>query len=984
VARAEDGNAGASGDASDSDTSDNRAAQDDTSDSHNNDSAAKDNDELSGAGAAPTAQTGTKTKPRLRVLGPSWRRAGVQTPRVVLRTNGATQNATAPGGAGTATPDQFVVTTGPQGSAWSAPKLPSITDVVSQWTERLSQALTGTIAPATGHTLPSVALGNAAQAATPLGADTTSATVARQRLSAVTDLRRTADEVPGLVTSAIVGTDGPLVDTALNAAADTLRDQGFDATTALRTQTTTAPTTQDTGNAQAPVTLGPVARIVSGLLAAIGITPGSAATPSRPMAPQTLLGVLGLIRREIEHTFFNKAPNFPTDTISLTTHQGEPRVITGLPAIDGDGDRITYTAPAQGTLGGPQHGTVTVVANQVTYTPDAGYEGNDTFTLTASDADTAFHLHGLASLFNPLGAHTDTTQVTVTIEDAQNTAPQISDITRNGPDARGVISGFFVVTDRDGDNLVVGIAGDHDPLYGDVEFDVAPAGQHAVLVTYTYTPRQSEQVKAGLTQDVDELDGFTFTITDTEGATVTHDVGEIDIAQHFALSPRLAVSGTNTTVVTSPDGRRVYLADGQAGTVTIIDTVSGESEIIQAGAGAYQMAVIPDGRVYVANLSQTSSVTVINADNTTTQVTGLDGYLTDVAASDDGSSVYVSTINGTVYVIRTDTNALVDTDTSTPGIDPITVASDLAIALDAKDERLYVVTVTGQQEATLHVIDTATNAPAAGTTPMPVGDGNIGSEVLVSPDGRTVYVNNPSAGTVTVVQTADWSITTTPSSEFTNGVALSPAGDVLYVAGIYDYENGDPSDVLNQGKLVVIDAATGQILDSIDLPGTPVADIAVSPDGTQLYVLTSQAGTAQTTLRVIELVGGENTPPTVSATVDTDSIDPADGSVTITVETSDADGDALTVGTTPPDFSGSVSIVDNGDGNYTLTYIPDPQERIRASNASGPITDRFEFIVSDGKRFGVVRIKVPIEPIAEDESLGVLAARTLLANDIDA
>ena len=94
----------------------------------------------------------------------------------------------------------------------------------------------------------------------------------------------------------------------------------------------------------------------------------------RPLAPQTLLGVLALIRREIEHTFSNKAPQFPTDTISLTTEQGAPKTITGLPATDADGDPITYTAPARGAAGGPTHGTVTVTKNAagvstVTYAP---------------------------------------------------------------------------------------------------------------------------------------------------------------------------------------------------------------------------------------------------------------------------------------------------------------------------------------------------------------------------------------------------------------------------------------------------------------------------------------------------------------------------------------------------------------------------------------------------------------------------------------
>ena len=236
----------------------------------------------------------------------------------------------------------------------------------------------------------------------------------------------------GLVASATatVGTDAGRVATALTGAADTLREQGVDATTVLRTQTTTSLTT-DTTTSLAPVAQGPVAQIVSGLLAAIGITPGSAATtPVRPLAPQTLLGVLALIRREIDHTFFNKAPQFPTETISLVTDEGEPRRSPGCPPPTPTATPSPTPPPREVRPADPprhrhRHEERRRVST-VTYTPDAGYDGPDTFTLTASDAGTGFHLHGLTSFFNPRGAHTDTVRVNVTVVNG-NEAPVAGD-----------------------------------------------------------------------------------------------------------------------------------------------------------------------------------------------------------------------------------------------------------------------------------------------------------------------------------------------------------------------------------------------------------------------------------------------------------------------------------------------------------------------------------------------------------------------------
>lgn len=187
-------------------------------------------------------------------------------------------------------------------------------------------------------------------------------------------------------------------------------------TTALNAAPTRAPAT---------VKVQPMPQLMSGLLAGVRLDTNTTNAPA-PVS-QIVLGALQLIRREIEHTFFNRAPDLPDTPISLTVNQGLSKTIT-MPATDSDGDTITYTVAARGEPGGPVHGTVTVVGNAITYTPDADYApdptstvGDDSFTITASDAGNGFHLHGLQSLFNRT-AHDDTGQVVVDV----NNAPQIS------------------------------------------------------------------------------------------------------------------------------------------------------------------------------------------------------------------------------------------------------------------------------------------------------------------------------------------------------------------------------------------------------------------------------------------------------------------------------------------------------------------------------------------------------------------------------
>ncbi|MDH4023578.1 MAG: Ig-like domain-containing protein, partial [Gammaproteobacteria bacterium] len=73
----------------------------------------------------------------------------------------------------------------------------------------------------------------------------------------------------------------------------------------------------------------------------------------------------------------NQAP--VADTQTVTTAEDTAKAIT-LIGSDGDGDSLTYTI-----VDGPQHGTLTGTGATRTYTPDADYNGPDTFTFTVYD-----------------------------------------------------------------------------------------------------------------------------------------------------------------------------------------------------------------------------------------------------------------------------------------------------------------------------------------------------------------------------------------------------------------------------------------------------------------------------------------------------------------------------------------------------------------------------------------------------------------------
>jgi len=134
-------------------------------------------------------------------------------------------------------------------------------------------------------------------------------------------------------------------------------------------------------------------QVVTGLLAAIGLGPMATTDPLAPAAPTpTLFDVLQMAWREFNRTFFNQSPRITYDPVGNSLVDGS--VVGKVTAADPDGT-VTLTASE------PAHGKVTVDPDGTfTYTPDATYDGFDSFTITASDADEGFHIHGLSGLIN--------------------------------------------------------------------------------------------------------------------------------------------------------------------------------------------------------------------------------------------------------------------------------------------------------------------------------------------------------------------------------------------------------------------------------------------------------------------------------------------------------------------------------------------------------------------------------------------------------
>ena len=222
--------------------------------------------------------------------------------------------------------------------------------------------------------------------------------------------------------------------------------------------------------------------------------------------------------------------------------------------------------------------------------------------------------------------------------------------------------------------------------------------------------------------------------------------------------------------------------------------------VTEAGASNVKVIDTADLRV-VANIAVGASPTsvAINADGTRTYVVNSDA--------------------GTVSVIDTTTNGVAAT---------IAVgAKPTSIAVNRSGTRVYVAhRGDGWSEDVVSVIDARSNAVVAG---IGVGPGMLPRGLLVSPDGRRLYVANTRNSGISAIETiTHTTVASTYQGTRPHGLAMDAEGTRIYAT----FPNRSP-------QLVAFDAASlAQVGSTSASLGSPEA-IALDPAGTRVYVLDS-------------------------------------------------------------------------------------------------------------------------------------------------
>ncbi|MEZ5734612.1 MAG: tandem-95 repeat protein [Novosphingobium sp.] len=564
-------------------------------------------------------------------------------------------------------------------------------------------------------------------------------------------------------------------------------------------------------------------------------------------------------------TAVNDAPTVQASQ-TVFTNEDVPRQIT-VAASDVEGDTLSYSA------GSASHGSVTGGSGgSFTYTPNANYNGTDSFVVTVSDGNG--------------GTTNQTVNITIASVNDAPTVQASQSVSTNEDTAKQVtVSG----SDVEGDTLTY--------TAGSASHGSVTGGSGG---SFTYTPNAN----------YNGSDSFVVTVSDGKGGTANQTVNVTVTAVNDA--PTVAAS------------QSIFAEGGVAKTVTVSGSdVDGDSLSYSAGSASHGNVTGGSGGVFTYTPSDSYN--------------GSDSFVVTVSDGNGGSATH--TVNVTV---------------TPPNHAPTVQASQ---SVSANEDTAKLVSVSGND------VDGDALTYSAGSASHGSVTGGSGGSFTYTPnanyngsDSFVVTVSDGRGGTAT--QTVNVSVTPindTPTVAATQDVWTSEdTAKEVTVAGsdvdgdILNYSAGSAS----HGSVT---GGSGGVFTY-----TPNADY-LGADSFVVTVSDGKGGTATQTVSV--MVTPPNEAPTVQASQGVTTSE--DTAKQVTVAGSDADGDTLTYSAA----SASHGTVTGGFGGH-FTYTP-------SADYNG--SDSFVVTVSDGKG-GTATQTVNVTVTAVNDAPTVAASQSVITS----
>ncbi len=584
------------------------------------------------------------------------------------------------------------------------------------------------------------------------------------------------------------------------------------------------------------------------------------------------------------------------------------------------------------------NGSTSISNNLITYSPDADFNGSDSFSYTITQ-----------------GSKTATADVDVTVEPV-NDAPSI-DIPSTIQVAENQTSVTTVsVSDVDGDDLTLTLGG--------TDADSFNLSDENVL---TFKEAPSYATKSSYSITLDLTDG-------TE--TVTKDISILIIipdAPYITSDPVFSVAENQTSIGT------VIATDPQGDSFTF--AISGD-EITINSAGELNFVTAPD---YEIKTTYTATITVTDSeDNSSTQTITI-----NVTNVNDNNPVFTSNSSFSAEENQTSIGTATATDADGDAVTFSVTGSELSVtsagvlsfvtAPDYETKSSYMATLnatdganTSTQEITINVINLNDNTPAFTSSDSFSVDENlisIGSVVANDADGDDLSYSisgedassisiNSTSGALTFVSAPNYesktsySITALASdglNEITQDISIIinnvDEAPVFTSSSTFSADENQTSI----GSVTALDPENSAVSFSID--GTDAEAIEISSDGVLSFVSAPNYESKNSyTVRVNVSDGANTNNQTITVNV-TDVNDapvanaasyylnllPQDQSGgDITLGATDEDGDTLTYSIVSDATYGTTSI-----SGSTLTYTT-------LSSTQSAQSESFTFKVNDG------------------------------------